>query len=112
MFADPFAAQPGWELVPWMIAEQTGPPIDPLGADAVMTFGGAMHADQEDAHRWLADEKQLLSELLDAARAGARGMSRRAAAGRGRRRGAASGACARNRLVRRPGHAGDAPGTR
>ena len=82
VFADPFAAQPGWELVPWMIAEQTGPPIDPLGADAVMTFGGAMHADQEDAHGWLADEKQLLSELLDAARADARGLSRRAAAGR------------------------------
>lgn len=65
MFADPFAAQPGWQLVPWMIADQTGPPIDPLGADAVMTFGGAMHADQEHAHRWLADEKQLLSELLE-----------------------------------------------
>ncbi len=30
-----------------------------------MTFGGAMHADQEGEHPWLRDEKQLLASLLD-----------------------------------------------
>jgi GMP synthase-like glutamine amidotransferase len=29
-----------------------------------MTFGGAMHADQEDEHPWLADEKAMLRDLI------------------------------------------------
>ena len=64
VFADPFTAHPDWELVPWMIDDDPEPPLDPDRCDAVMTFGGAMHADQEDAYPWLADEKRLLAELL------------------------------------------------
>jgi GMP synthase-like glutamine amidotransferase len=64
IFADPFAEESGWELVPWMIAEERRPPVDPDACDAVMTFGGAMHADQVHAHPWLADEKRLLAGLL------------------------------------------------
>jgi GMP synthase (glutamine-hydrolysing) len=55
----------GWELDTWHIDETTEPPADPTGYDAVLTFGGAMHVDQEDAHPWLAEEKRLLAELLD-----------------------------------------------
>jgi GMP synthase (glutamine-hydrolysing) len=31
-----------------------------------MVFGGAMHVDQESAHPWLHEEKQLIRDLLDA----------------------------------------------
>jgi GMP synthase (glutamine-hydrolysing) len=54
----------GHSLDVWHLAETDEPPADPLGYDAVLTFGGAMHADQEDGHRWLAEEKALLRELL------------------------------------------------
>jgi GMP synthase-like glutamine amidotransferase len=30
-----------------------------------MTFGGAMHPDQDEEHPWLAEEKALLADLLD-----------------------------------------------
>jgi GMP synthase-like glutamine amidotransferase len=50
----------------WHIAESSEPPADPLGYDAVLTFGGAMHADQEEEHAWLAPEKGVLAELLEA----------------------------------------------
>ena len=56
----------GAELDVWHIAEAAKPPGEPSAYDAVMTFGGAMHADQEDRHPWLATEKRLLAELLDA----------------------------------------------
>ena len=49
----------------WMRAEQDRPPGDPRDYDVVMVFGGAMHADHEDRHPWLADEKAMLRELLD-----------------------------------------------
>jgi GMP synthase-like glutamine amidotransferase len=65
VFADPFERL-GWELLPWLIDEQPEPPVDPLRCDALLTFGGAMHADQEHAHGWLAGEKALLGELLAA----------------------------------------------
>jgi len=55
----------GHELDLWHRAETDEPRADPLGYDGVLTFGGAMHADQESEHRWLADEKKLLRELLD-----------------------------------------------
>jgi GMP synthase (glutamine-hydrolysing) len=48
----------------WHRAETDRPPADPLGYDGVLTFGGAMHADQESEHPWLAAEKALLRELL------------------------------------------------
>jgi GMP synthase-like glutamine amidotransferase len=54
----------GGELDRWHRAETAEPPADPFGYDAVMTFGGAMHADQEDRYPWIAEEKALLRELL------------------------------------------------
>ena len=53
------------ELESWVPAESDSPPRA-LGAyDAVMIFGGAMHADQEERHPWLHDEKVLLRDLLE-----------------------------------------------
>jgi GMP synthase (glutamine-hydrolysing) len=51
------------ELVEWVPAE--APPPDPAGFDAAMVFGGSMNVDQEDAHAWLGDEKQLIAALLE-----------------------------------------------
>jgi GMP synthase (glutamine-hydrolysing) len=48
----------------WLPAEAGEPPRDPRSYDAVLVFGGAMHADQDDRHRWLQDEKALLRDLL------------------------------------------------
>jgi GMP synthase-like glutamine amidotransferase len=63
VFADAMRSR-GVELDQWLLPN--GPaPADPLGYDAVLTFGGAMHADQEAEHPWLADEKALLAELID-----------------------------------------------
>jgi GMP synthase (glutamine-hydrolysing) len=47
----------------WLIPDGP-PPADPTTYDAVLTFGGAMHADQEAEHPWLRDEKSLLAELI------------------------------------------------
>jgi GMP synthase (glutamine-hydrolysing) len=38
-------------------------PLDDYGA--VIVFGGAMHADQDDHHPWLRDETLFLQRLLD-----------------------------------------------
>ena len=43
----------------------TGPPREIADYDAVLTFGGAMHADQEDRHPWLRFEKDFLAAMLD-----------------------------------------------
>lgn len=59
------AESAGWQLESWHIAETADPPGDPAGYEAVMTFGGAMHADQEGAHGWLAAEKRLLAGLIE-----------------------------------------------
>ena len=64
VFADAMRSR-GVEHDIWLRAEQDRPPEDPLDYDAVLVFGGAMHADHEDRHPWLADEKALLRELLD-----------------------------------------------
>jgi GMP synthase (glutamine-hydrolysing) len=56
----------GWELDEWLIANGPTPPADPFSYDAVMTFGGAMHADEEAQHPWLRKQKALLARLLDA----------------------------------------------
>ena len=56
----------GDELDEWLLPEGGPPPADPAGYEAVMTFGGSMHADQESQHPWLAGEKALLRELIEA----------------------------------------------
>lgn len=63
VFADEVRAR-GHGLDEWMLPNG-GAPAEPSGYDAVMTFGGSMHADQEAKHPWLADEKRLLRELIE-----------------------------------------------
>jgi len=65
VFAEACAAC-GARLDEWFRAETDDPPGDPGSYDAVISLGGAMHADQEDRHPWLAPEKALLRELVEA----------------------------------------------
>ena len=55
----------GHRLDEWSLG--WGKPLpQPLDAyDAVIVFGGAMHADQDDHHPWLRDENFFLERLLD-----------------------------------------------
>ena len=55
----------GHELEEWSLAWDEPPPrpLDDYGA--VMVFGGAMHADQDDRHPWLREETLFLQRLLD-----------------------------------------------
>lgn len=55
----------GVRLDNWHVADEPEPPADPREYDAVMTFGGAMHADQEADHSWLRLQKLLLAELVE-----------------------------------------------
>jgi GMP synthase (glutamine-hydrolysing) len=65
VFADEIRAR-GVELEEWKLSERgTGPPREIAEYDAVLTFGGAMHADQEDRHPWLRFEKDFLAAMLD-----------------------------------------------
>lgn len=64
VFAQAVAAR-GQQLELWQPAEGEPPPDDPRDYDAVLTFGGGMHADQEASHPWLADEKRLLERTLE-----------------------------------------------
>lgn len=54
-----------WDLAATPTAADE-PPADPFSYDAVMTFGGAMHADQDDGIPWIVPERTLLAELLAA----------------------------------------------
>jgi len=55
----------GHRLEEWSLAWGTSLPR-PLDAyDAVLVFGGAMHADQEAHHPWLREENFFLQRLLD-----------------------------------------------
>ena len=65
VFADAIAAG-GDELDVWEIDSGDGPPADPFGYDAVMTFGGAMNVDQPEEHAWISPELDLLAGLMDA----------------------------------------------
>jgi hypothetical protein len=51
------------ELVEWIPSKGPPPALDGVGA--AMVFGGGMNVDQESAHPWLREEKQLIRELLD-----------------------------------------------
>jgi GMP synthase (glutamine-hydrolysing) len=63
VFADA-VVEAGWELETW--APPTQPqPADVNQFDAVLTFGGAMHPDQDDEHPWLATERQLLAKCIE-----------------------------------------------
>jgi len=56
----------GVALDEWTLADRgTAPPVEIAEYNAVLTFGGAMHADQEDRHPWLRFEKDFLAAILD-----------------------------------------------
>lgn len=63
VFAEAIAAA-GAELDRWLVTEAAAAPAEPLGYDAVLTLGGAVHADQVERHAWLGQEVELLGELL------------------------------------------------
>ena len=64
VFADAVAAR-GHELEEWSLAWGTPlrRPLDDYGA--VIIFGGAMHADQDEHHPWLREENMFLERLFD-----------------------------------------------
>jgi GMP synthase (glutamine-hydrolysing) len=65
VFADEMRDR-GWQLDEWLLSERgSSPPAEIADYDAVLTFGGAMHADQEDRHPWLRFEKDFLAAMLD-----------------------------------------------
>ena len=54
------------ELDEWQLSERgSAPPREIADYDAVLTFGGAMHVDQEDRHPWLRFEKDFLAAMID-----------------------------------------------
>jgi len=60
----PAIAGAGHDLDEWSFGWGSPPPR-PLDAyDAVLVFGGAMHADQDDHHPWLREETMWLQQLL------------------------------------------------
>jgi GMP synthase (glutamine-hydrolysing) len=60
----PAIEERGHALDEWSFAWGTAPPR-PLDAyDAVLVFGGSMHADQELRHPWLRQEMSWLQQLL------------------------------------------------
>jgi GMP synthase (glutamine-hydrolysing) len=65
VFAEEMAER-GVELHEWLMSERgSGPQLEIADYDAVLTFGGAMHADQEDRHPWLQFEKDFLAAMID-----------------------------------------------
>jgi GMP synthase (glutamine-hydrolysing) len=65
VFADEMRER-GVEMEEWRLSERGSPPPREIAEyDAVLTFGGAMHADQEDRHPWLRFEKDFLEAMLD-----------------------------------------------
>jgi GMP synthase (glutamine-hydrolysing) len=55
-------AAAGHELHECAVAAGATPPA---GADAILVFGGAMHADQEERHPWLREELRFLHDALE-----------------------------------------------
>jgi GMP synthase (glutamine-hydrolysing) len=64
VFADA-VRRAGAELLTWTPPREEAPPADPRSFDAVMSFGGAMHADQDVGNPWLDAERALLADLLE-----------------------------------------------
>ena len=60
----PVVAEAGHRLDEWSFAWNTGPPRPLEAYDAVLVFGGSMHADQDPWHPWLRDEALWLQGLL------------------------------------------------
>ena len=65
VFADEMRER-GVQLDEWLLSERgTAPAVEIAEYDAILTFGGAMHADQEDRHPWLRFEKDFLAAMID-----------------------------------------------
>jgi GMP synthase-like glutamine amidotransferase len=47
----------------WVPGEQPPPSIEDV--DALMIFGGSMHVDQNDEHRWMDPEKRFIRDALE-----------------------------------------------
>jgi GMP synthase (glutamine-hydrolysing) len=60
----PAIAESGHRLDEWSFSWDTPPPRPLESYDAVLVFGGAMHADHDDAHPWLVPETRWLEQLL------------------------------------------------
>lgn len=63
LFAD-VVREAGHRLDEWSLAWETPLPLPLDSYDAVLVFGGAMHADQDDRHPWLNEENFFLQRLL------------------------------------------------
>jgi GMP synthase (glutamine-hydrolysing) len=46
----------------WVPGKQPSPSVEDV--DALMIFGGSMHVDQNDEHRWMDPEKQFIRDAL------------------------------------------------
>jgi GMP synthase (glutamine-hydrolysing) len=62
---EPLVRAEGHELEEWSLAWDSPAPRPIDDYDAVLVFGGAMHADQDDRHPWLREENMFLQRLLD-----------------------------------------------
>ncbi len=60
----PAIEEGGHRLDEWSFSWGTPPPQPLASYDAVLVFGGAMHADHDDTHPWLGPETAWLVELL------------------------------------------------
>jgi GMP synthase (glutamine-hydrolysing) len=60
----PVIEDAGHRLDEWSFGWGTPPPRPLESYDALFVFGGAMHADQDDLHPWLAPETAWLREVL------------------------------------------------
>jgi GMP synthase (glutamine-hydrolysing) len=60
----PAIEEGGHSLDEWSFSWGTPPPRPIELYDAVLVFGGAMHADHDDSHPWLVPETRWLEELL------------------------------------------------
>ena len=60
----PVVEEAGHRLDEWSFAWGTPPPRRLESYDAVLVFGGAMHADHDDTHPWLTPEAAWLEQLI------------------------------------------------
>jgi GMP synthase (glutamine-hydrolysing) len=60
----PVVRRSGHRLDEWSFVWGKEPPLPFEAYDAVLVFGGSMHADQDAFHPWLREEVRLLQELL------------------------------------------------
>ena len=60
----PVVEEAGHRLDEWSFAWGTPPPRPLESYDAALVLGGAMHADHDDTHPWLAPETAWLEQLI------------------------------------------------